>query len=162
MRVFALALLLLLASPAGAQWIDEPYSPAKFKAVAFPIGSSDVAWRVERENVAVYKYLMLTPDTMMLDFYIAASTVEGTPLRLEIAVPGGYHLLPSDTSGGFVEWFENTYEATGIGRIAVDAHDGDFLRITKIPYRHPPAAQNNWDASNGTYVSGQITFRVMR
>ncbi len=138
------------------QWVEEPYSSANFRGVLQT--GVDVAWSTQDQFVTV-KYLMLQPDTMLVDFTVQGSVITSDPLWLFMKVPGGYQI--ADDSSTSLIWWENGYGDAGVGRLAADTRDYDWLRMTKIPsYRPSPAVSNTWIPSTGTYTMGQIIFRV--
>ncbi len=138
------------------QWIDEPYNAANFKGRMQ--NGTDVVWSTQASYVVV-KYLLLQPDTMLVDFAVQGSVITDTPLQLLLKVPGGYQLDGNSTTS--VIWWENGYGDAGVGRVSADVRDVNWLRITKMPsYRPPPLVSNTWIPSTGTYTMGQIIFRV--
>jgi hypothetical protein len=143
-------------------WVDEPYDATKFKPL-YPQTSDPVQWIVLPANVSVYKYLMIGPDTMMLDFSIQETQVAGYPLDLAIKVPAGKYLT-AKSSTGYAVWFENGYANSGPGRVYTSADEVNYLRIIKMPVTAPgPGGTpvfNSFVPSSGTYVFGQLSFRV--
>lgn len=124
-------------------WINVAYNAANFTA------NGSMTWSVESGDQLVYKYTLIG-KTMILQVYIATSTVGGTVnTELRIAIPGGY----TAASGSVVQpasAYQSAWVAGGAG-----------INPTYIAFYINPNFVTNWALStNLTAVAGTFTFEV--
>lgn len=129
----------------ASDWVTPTFSAGNFTA------SGSMTWTVEAGDVIVYRYKMISADTMVLQWFINTTTVGGTPSTgLRIAIPNSK--VSSDSHSTTCRNFDS---GTGVIGFVEVANGESYITIFR------DAAVSNWTAStNNTYVRGQLILKV--
>ena len=131
------------ALPAATTWTTVPYSASNFSA-------SSGTWTVGAPNVTTFEYVVMG-KVMIINFYIASTSVSATPATLRILIPGGY-LSARETRGVGQANDAGTATVPGLLRVIPG---GNLLECYKT------MAGGNWAvATNNTNVAGQLVFSI--
>lgn len=132
-----------------ALWDDMAWTQVSFSAGDFT-ASGGATWTVGSGDVLTHKYRLIGDKTMIVSFMIATTTVArsgANPVSLQIAVPAGRSAASAMVNACYV--IDNGVAAPGWIQV-----QGSTISITRVD-----AAQ--WqNATNTTYVYGEITFEV--
>lgn len=157
---------LFLGSPSNWQELDEAFAAiqtwvgkqegeGKWTAVEFDAGAfaADTgSWTVTSADQRVFKY-MIVGDTMTVQFYLADTTIAGTPSDLRIRIPAGYVATTLGCPGVLCAFGT-------VGAVAVvETRDGLLARYLSC-FRVPIVAWAN--ATDAQTLVGSITFQVNR
>jgi hypothetical protein len=122
-------------------------------------GNGAMTWTVGSSDVVTFAYI-IRGNTMTLSFYIAATTVGGTPnSTLTMTIPAGAiaakaMLMP------FVYNDNGAGNAPGYAVVSAGGTTVDLLKLPGIDYSGTPVAVNWTAATNATNVYGQIMFEI--
>jgi hypothetical protein len=128
-----------------SEWITPTFDAGDFTA------SGSMTWTVEAGDVAVYRYKMLSADTMVLQWSISTTTVGGTPsYALRIKIPNG------KTAAGVQDVLSyGSDNGTTMVNLVEVSNGVTYIEIFTT------VAAANWSAStNTTFVRGQIILKV--
>jgi hypothetical protein len=137
---------LYLKGLAVGEWTVVPYSAGNFS------GGGGVLWGVDSGDVANYKYT-IAGKVMTVDFYIAGSTISGSPgTQLLLKIPAGKTAKARTTVP--VHVYNAVVESLGTAQVLPS---GTNIML----YKGGLLGGTNWAAEvNGAAVAGQISFEI--